>query len=382
MRLPSSPHATIWQSLYAIIPALAIGALLVGFTVRAMDTPPKPAAGQKVVTIYDEGKRRVVLTNAQSVRDVLSQAHATLAAHDVVEPAESTPIPTSDFTVNIYRAHPFVVIDGARRSVVMSPHTSPRDIVKDAKLALQNEDIVQMRQAEDVIAAGAGSEVQITRAKEVNLVLYGKKTTVYSQAATVADFLKEKSITLASDDTMNAVPTTTITPGMTLEIWRNGIQTVTESQSVDYKTEQIQDPNQKVGYREVKTPGVKGEKSVTYEVMMKNGKEESRKEIQSVVTKQPTSEVVVVGSKPDFDGDFAAALAKLRSCEGGYNSINPAGPYYGAYQFDQRTWASVSSAPYGSASPAEQDAAARALYVRRGWSPWPVCGRGLPDTFR
>jgi hypothetical protein len=108
----------------------------------------------------------------------------------------------------------------------------------------------------------------------------------------------------------------------------------------------------------------------------------SRKEIQSVVITKPKKQVEIVGTKPSFSGDFAAALAKLRSCEGGYTSWNPAG-YYGAYQFDRQTWGTVADpAKYGNATPAEQDAAAHQLYLRRGWTPWPTCGAVLPDIYR
>lgn len=377
----------ITASLLRRISALAVlivGVFLLANNVYAAEPTSAEAAqsGQRLITIFDEGKKQVVLTNTNTVADTLKQAGVEIADHDIVEPSLKTRYSTTDFTVNIYRAKPMMVVDGMRRQMVLSPHVSARDIAKDAKLTIHDEDIVTLEHTDDLLASGIGSQVVIDRAAPITLVLYGKRSQVYTQAKTVGEMLNDKKISLQADDTLNVAKTTAIIPNMEVEIWRNGIQTITETQPVEFKTEQIQDPNQKIGYREVKTPGVKGEKNVTYEVMMKNGKEESRKEIQSVVTKQPQSEVVIVGSKPDFDGDFAAALAKLRSCEGGYNSWNPAGPYYGAYQFDQGTWASVSSAPYGNATPAEQDAAARALYVRRGWSPWPMCGRGLPDTFR
>ena len=75
---------------------------------------------------------------------------------------------------------------------------------------------------------------------------------------------------------------------------------------------------------------------------MKNGREESRKQLSSVVTQEPVNRVEIVGTKKKsvdttFSGDFAGALAKLRSCEGGYTS-NTGNGYYGAYQFDIKTW--------------------------------------------
>jgi soluble lytic murein transglycosylase-like protein len=75
-------------------------------------------------------------------------------------------------------------------------------------------------------------------------------------------------------------------------------------------------------------------------------------------------------------GVSQATLDAIASCESGGDptAVNPAG-YYGKYQFDLGTWASVG----GSGSPAEapeaeQDYRAALLYSRAGASPWPICG--------
>jgi hypothetical protein len=69
----------------------------------------------------------------------------------------------------------------------------------------------------------------------------------------------------------------------------------------------------------------------------------------------------------------------LRHCESTNTyTVNTGNGYYGAYQFDQSTWESVggSGRPHW-AEPVVQDARARLLYARRGWTPWPICGRHL-----
>ena len=64
--------------------------------------------------------------------------------------------------------------------------------------------------------------------------------------------------------------------------------------------------------------------------------------------------------------------ANIRQCEsGGDYSIDTGNGYYGAYQFDLGTWASVGgSGSPSDASPAEQDMRALTLWRERGWSPW------------
>ena len=74
-----------------------------------------------------------------------------------------------------------------------------------------------------------------------------------------------------------------------------------------------------------------------------------------------------------------AQWAALRDCESTNNYlVNTGNGYYGAYQFDQSTWESVGGTgrPHW-AEPEVQDARARLLYSRRGWQPWPICGRYL-----
>ena len=80
--------------------------------------------------------------------------------------------------------------------------------------------------------------------------------------------------------------------------------------------------------------------------------------------------------------------AELRECEafGDYTIVSGNGVYHGAYQFSVRTWNAAAQAAGrpelvgvipSEASAADQDALALNLWSRRGWAPWPHCGREL-----
>jgi hypothetical protein len=70
---------------------------------------------------------------------------------------------------------------------------------------------------------------------------------------------------------------------------------------------------------------------------------------------------------------------RLRVCESRNNyAINTGNGYYGAYQFALATWRSLGFTGYPhEADPDVQDAAARKLQARAGWSAWPACARKL-----
>lgn len=338
--------------------------------------------GEHLITIHDGEKDQSIVTDKQTLREVFKKTGTVLDKNDIVEPGLDEPLVAPSYQVNIYRARPVTVVDGSRRVAVMTAYQTPEQITEQAGITLHDQDQTSLTLSDNLLKDGSNLQLVINRATPVKLVLFGKTDTVYTRSTTVKEFLKEKHIMLGKKDTISVNPDGLVKANMTIEIWHNGSQRATTEESIPAPIETIQDTNQPVGYEKITKQGQAGKKMVTYDIIMKNGREISRKKVGEVVVTQPTKTVKIVGAKPSFGGDFAAALAKLRSCEGGYTSWNSAGPYYGAYQFDQGTWNSVSSAPYGNATPAEQDAAARALYERRGWSPWPVCGASLPDTYR
>lgn len=251
----------------------------------------------RLVTIHDRGSERVILTNAATIRQALQEADIVLDSNDTVEPSLGEKLVANSYYVNIYRARPVIVVDGAIRQKIMTPYQTADKIAEDAGLDLHDEDKTSLSATQDIVAEGAGTELNIDRATPFTLGLYGKNEQAYTQATTVAGMLKEKNITLGPNDVVSVDQQKPITAGMTVEIWRNGKQTITEDKEIPFEVEKIQDADREVGYREVKTPGEKGKKSVTYEIDMKNGKESSRKEIQSVTLEQPKKQVEIIGTK-------------------------------------------------------------------------------------
>lgn len=75
------------------------------------------------------------------------------------------------------------------------------------------------------------------------------------------------------------------------------VRTISYTEAIPYETEQIKDNSQYVTYEKVKTKGVEGSRDIVAEVTMVDGVEQSRKIISSTVTKEPTTKVVVVGTK-------------------------------------------------------------------------------------
>jgi len=369
-----------------ILSVAVLALVIVGLMGKAVADNGTANREQRMVTIYDRGVEQTIITRARTVAEALAQAHIPVEAVDLVEPALSEELTADRYNINVYRARPVIVVDGHARVRAVTAAQSPAKIAEAARVTLYPEDDTDLKRVDNVVdEGGAGLKLTIDRATPFTFVLYGKRLdTARTQATTVGDMLKEKGVTLGKDDGTSLPVSTPIVAGMTIAVWRNGVQTITQEEDVNMPVRKIQNVDQPVGFRQVQTPGKPGKKQVTYEMNLQNGTEISRKEIQSVVTTQPIEQVEVVGAKPVFTGDFAAALAKLRQCESGGNYANKNNPKYrGAYQYDYSTWANYQGIyDPADAPPAVQDQKAWETYQRRGWQPWPSCGASLPDTYR
>ena len=259
---------------------------------------PTPSFGQRLVTVHDHDQDRGILTSATTLRQVFTEAGIHMDPNDTVEPGLDQLLTANSYEVNIYRARPVTIVDGTMRQKVMSPHQTADQIAEQAGVTLQKEDTAEIALNTNMVSEGAGVRLTIDRALPITLILYGEKMTVYTQTTTVAELLKEKEIMLAANDTVSVPLGTAITKDMTVEIWRNGIQTIAVDEDIEFPIEQQKDASRPVGFREITTPGEKGQKKVTYEINRQNGQEVARKEIQSVVLKEPKKQVEIIGTKP------------------------------------------------------------------------------------
>jgi uncharacterized protein YabE (DUF348 family) len=269
------------------------------------------AAGKHLITLHDNGQERGILTSASTLREALKEAKITIDPNDLVEPGLDETLVAGQYEVNIYRARPITVIDGSIRQKVLSPYQTARQVAEHAGIILHDEDTTVLSANSNIVADGAGLQLQVTRATPFTLTLYGKSVQAYTQAKTVGEMMKQKNITLKAADTLSLSANTPITADMKVELWRNGKQVVTEDQAIAFPIDQTKDADQPMGYKKVTTPGVDGKRTVSYEVEMKNGVEISRSEIQSVVTLEPVHQAEVIGTKvelpPGTHQDWMAA---------------------------------------------------------------------------
>jgi resuscitation-promoting factor RpfB len=342
------------------VPFITFAVLLIltgaGFLVFNWTT--KPASNVYVVIISHDHVEQTVPSREPTVGTLLAKLHITLGQGDVVEPSLATHINQDKFRINIYRAVPVEIVDGAKKTFTFSAATTPRAIVRQAGVNLYSEDLLTTAPTGNFLAQAAiGETVNIKRSVPIGLILYGTPTVTRTHSDTVGQMLTEKHIVLRNGDTVDPAPNTPITPNQQVFILHKGTKITTSTQPIPAPVQTINDPTLTIGTSAIRQRGEAGILLTTYQVNEQTG---AQTPIQSIQLQPPVPEIIARGTAPvPASSSLVNWLLRLRNCEsGGKDADNTGNGYYGAYQFSLGTWErlGLSGLP-SNAPPAVQDQA-------------------------
>lgn len=281
-------------------------------------------------------------------------------------------------------------VDGAARQVATSASTVG-EVLAEAGVRVGDRDLVSPPVRDPV---SDGQTIVVRHARPLRLVIDGVPRTLWTTADTVSEALAVADLRLqrASLSVSRSTP-----------LGRKGLSVVVAlAQPVDgltskrvwvpARTVRRADSSLPRGTTRVVRPGRPGVKLLTYRYQWVDGRQQGRRLIDTRILRPRHDRVVRVGTHVPSRAAVRVPLSSvsggslnwdaLAACESGGNpgAVNPAGPYYGLYQFDLGTWRSVGGSGLPTqASATEQTRRAQLLYQRVGDSAWPVCGRHLYD---
>lgn len=281
--------------------------------------PPRHALADSshIVSIYYDGQKKVITTDTGKVGDVLRESGVSLAEGDSVEPGVDTALPEGFFNINVYRARPVVVVDGATHHTIKSSSQSPRLVAEAAGFDTYPEDTYTVTALDDPTEFGVvGQKVVINRSLPVTIV-DGQAQSVRTQAKTVQELMQERDVAFGPKDGVDPAGTTPITAGMTIHINRVRSVVVTQNDTIARAIKNVSDSSLDAGVTKVETEGQDGVKVSTFKVTYQNGVEQSRELVSSEVTQQAVTKVVRVGTKINYSAD-PVALGKQLAAQRGW----------------------------------------------------------------
>ncbi|MFD6111830.1 ubiquitin-like domain-containing protein [Streptomyces yangpuensis] len=355
-----------------IVPQALVVAFLAGGTTAFV-------AADKSVRLTVDGVPRELHTFAGDVEELLAAEGLDVGPHDLVAPAPGEPLDDGEEVVLRYGRPLRLTLDGQQRQVWTTARTVD-GALRQFGIRAEGAYLSAPRTAP---VPRAGLALSVRTERSVTFMADGRERTIRTNAATVQEALDQAGITLQGQDTTSVPPTDFPRDGQTVTVLRiTGTREVREER-IPFGTEKIRDAELFAGIEVVERAGRPGARRVTYSLRTVNGVRQKPRAIADEVVREPVTQLVRVGTRPlpssvaGADGLNWAALAQCES--GGRPSATDAsGTYGGLYQFDVRTWQGLGGSGRPQDAPAaEQTYRAKKLYVQRGASPWPHCGRRL-----
>ncbi|ELP71082.1 ubiquitin-like domain-containing protein [Streptomyces turgidiscabies] len=355
-----------------LLPQALVVAFLAGGTTAFV-------AKDKAIELSVDGKPRTLHTFADDVTELLADEGVAVGAHDVVAPAPGTALASGD-EVRVHYGRPVrITLDGERREVWTTAHT-----VEEAlrQLGVRAEG-AYLSLARSQKIGRQGLTIDVRTERTVTIMADGRARTIRTNAATVAEAVREAGITLRGEDALSVAAASFPRDGQAVTVLRvTGSKEVREEE-IPYDVRRTQDASLFKGTEIVDQAGSPGLRRVTFALRAVNGVKQKPRRVRTEVVREPRAQLVRVGTKPlptSVRGADHLDWGSLAACESGGrpNAVDPSGTYGGLYQFDTRTWQSLGgSGRPQDATGEEQTLRAKRLYVKRGAGPWPHCGGRL-----
>ncbi|MFD7320769.1 ubiquitin-like domain-containing protein [Streptomyces sp. NPDC059875] len=369
-RRKTAPGAV--EGLRRIVPQALVVAFLAGGTSAFV-------ANDKAIRLSVDGVPRTLHTFADDVDELLADEGLAVGSHDIVAPAPGADLASGDEVVVRYGRPVALTLDGQRRQVWTTARTVDGAL---RQLGVRAEGAyLSVSRSAPISRRGLALDVRTERT--VTLLADGRARTLRTNAGTVREAVEEAGITLSGQDTTSVPPSSFPRDGQTITVMRiTGTREVRE-EPIPYAVEKTRDPELFAGMEVVERQGVQGVRRVTYALRTVNGVRQKPKKIGEEIVREPVTRKVKVGTRPlpsSVAGADGLDWGALAACESGGRpgAVDPSGTYGGLYQFDPGTWRSLGGSGVAQNAPAsEQTYRAKKLYVQRGASPWPHCGRRL-----
>ncbi|WP_329622996.1 ubiquitin-like domain-containing protein [Streptomyces sp. NBC_01255] len=360
------------DGLRRLVPQALVVAFLAGGTSAFV-------ANDKAVRLSVDGVPRSLHTFADDVDELLAHEGLTVGSHDIVAPAPGEALANGDEIVVRYGRPVALTLDGRRHTIWTTARTVEGAL---RQLGVRAEGAyLSVSRAAPITRQGLALDVRTERT--VTFLADGRERVVRTNAATIREALAEAGITLSGQDTTSVAAGSYPRDGQTVTVLRIIGSRQVREEAIPYAVERVRDPELFAGTEVVERQGVAGVRRVTYALRTVNGVKQKPRRTGEEIVREPVSRKVRIGTRAlptSVAGADGLDWAALAACESGGrpNAVDPSGTYGGLYQFDPGTWRSLGGKGTAQNAPAaEQTFRAKKLYVQRGASPWPHCGRRL-----
>jgi uncharacterized protein YabE (DUF348 family) len=248
---------------------------------------------KKTVALTLNGKKEVVRTHADTIRDLLEEQNVSVHSKDYVFPKTSAKIENS---MNIVwrEARQVQIVKDNEKKTVWTTAESVAELLKEQKIVFNKHDQISPKPEKPIEGK---MRILMKSAHHLTLADGGNEKQVWSTSTTVADFLKQQGIKLNDLDRVEPSLKETVKENGKINVIRVEKVTDVVEEPIQFAVVTQQDANLDQGKEVTIAEGEQGLSSKQYEVILENGKEVARNLISETRMKEKKDKIVAVGTK-------------------------------------------------------------------------------------
>ncbi|MDG5473840.1 ubiquitin-like domain-containing protein [Jeotgalibacillus sp. ET6] len=248
---------------------------------------------KKTVSLSVNGEEQLVRTNADHVKDIFAELEIEVDSKDYLNPSGDSAV-YHDMKVKWEAAKEVSLTISGQTWQVKTTADTIKEFLDKENIQVNEKDSLSHELTADIEEDMA---ITLEQAFAWTLVDGTKEQEAWSTSITVADFLKQHDIKLDKDDRIEPALDTKLSQGASVKIVRVEKVTDVVEESKNFAVETREDSDLTSGAEEVVQKGEKGLVEKTYDIVLENGKEVSRKLASEKVVKESINQVVSIGTK-------------------------------------------------------------------------------------
>ncbi|ODG91633.1 MULTISPECIES: G5 and 3D domain-containing protein [Bacillaceae] len=245
------------------------------------------------VTLEVDGKEQVIQTHANTVAELLKEQNINITNADEIYPSAKTKI-SDDMDITVHLAKPVKLTIDGQEKVIMTTAQTVKELLKEQNIKINPDDVIM-----PALSTPLEENGKVSYEKAFPMVLNdgGVSKKVFATSTTVADFLEKQNITLNEFDRVEPGAGEMIKQNDTVRVIRvEKVNDVVE-EPVDFKEKEQKDSSMYKDESSVISEGVKGLVKRNFELIKENGKVVSKTLVDETILKEPVDRVVAVGTK-------------------------------------------------------------------------------------
>lgn len=264
----------------------------------------------QVVITDGQTETRVDVKTGETVEKALERAEIQVDGKDDVIPERDTKLTQPDTEILITRCADVTVEEGSNIIELEMTGKTVQDALNQVGITLNEHDYLNHNLKANL---KDGMHISVVRRIEVTITVDGETKSCLTRADDVESFLEEQHIALDKKDRVSPEKTAVLQEGTRITVERVSVKEITVKEPIEFGTEYEYSGAMYSDQSVEKTPGIEGEKEVTYQVTYVDGKEEKRKKISEKVLKEPVAQVVTKGTKKR---KYIVSKERVEDCDG------------------------------------------------------------------